>query len=91
MTFVSAWLPRRMLAVLGGPVRARRAREILQALVDTLPGLRRRRHQVPPQPDHRTHSVLVGGIALPWSIFWLYPVFEAVGYGEMQRDTARYS
>ena len=23
--------------------------------------------------------------------FWLYPVFEAVGYGEIQRDTARYS
>jgi len=23
--------------------------------------------------------------------FWLYLVFEAVGYGEIQRDTARYS
>jgi len=23
--------------------------------------------------------------------FWSYPVFEAVGYGEIQRDTARYS
>jgi len=22
--------------------------------------------------------------------FWSYPVFEAVGYGEIQRDTARY-
>ena len=27
----------------------------------------------------------------PGVYFWLYPVFEAVGYGEIQRDTARYS
>jgi len=27
----------------------------------------------------------------PGLYFWLYPVFEAVGYGEIQRDTARYA
>ena len=27
----------------------------------------------------------------PLEYCWLYPVFEAVGYGEIQRDTARYS
>jgi len=27
----------------------------------------------------------------PGVYFWSYPVFEAVGYGEIQRDTARYS
>jgi len=27
----------------------------------------------------------------PGVYFWLYPVFEAVRYGEIQRDTSRYS
>ena len=26
----------------------------------------------------------------PGVYFWSYPVFEAVGYGKIQRDTARY-
>jgi len=42
--------------------------------------------RIPPEPEPRETPP---HIALPWSAFLaLYPVCEAVGYGEIQRDTA---